>query len=300
MERHIPVLVETALEQLAPRPQDTIVDITVGGGGHAEHILRVMQGGTFVGIDADADVLRSTEQRLLSRAPDTHKHFLEGNFRNIVSLLHAIGVSHVDAIIADLGWGSHHLTSGRGFSFTSNEVLNMCYGTKEGACSQTALDIVNSWREEDIADVLTTYGEERWARRIAKRIIVGRKEKPIVMTERLADIVSDAIPRRLHPRGKHPATKTFQALRIAVNDEIRTLETFLDSVPGIAKSESRLVVITFHSLEDRVVKHTFSRWEQAGLGTRTKRALKPSDAEVAENRRARSAKLRTFTFFNQI
>lgn len=159
---------------------------------------------------------------------------------------------------------------------------------------------MNSWRPEEIADLLRVYGEERFASRIASRVASERKEKPIVMTERLATIISDAIPRRMHPRGKHPATKTFQALRIAVNDELRALESLLDSIPSITGDGSRILIISFHSLEDRIVKQTFSRWEHKGLGTRTKRAITPSVEEVETNRRARSAKLRTFTFFHHL
>ena len=299
MERHIPVLVTEVLDQSALQPNDTVVDVTLGGGGHAEHILRAMQGGTFVGIDADGGALQAAKERLVPQVPEIPKHFLEGNFRTIVTLLRTIGAVP-DVVLADLGWGSHHLASGRGFSFTRNEVLNMCYGTNEGDCPTTALDIVNSWREQEIADVLRTYGEERWAKRIARRIAEARKEKPIVMTEHLASLVSDAIPGRFHRKGQHPATKTFQALRIAVNDEVQTLETFLHALPTIVSNGARVVIIAFHSLEDRVVKQTFSRWEREGLGTRTKRALRPSEQECSDNRRARSAKLRTFTFFNHL
>lgn len=296
MDRHIPVLVHHACTQLSVQEGDVIVDATVGTGGHAVHLLRDLSSGTYVGIDADDDALTVAKERLTPIAPGVSKQFFTRNFRDLVAIVREANVAPINAIIADLGWGTHQLSSGRGFSFTTNEVLNMCYGTAEQACSCTALDIVNSWHEQDIADIIRTYGEDRWARMIARRIVQVRREKPIVMTHDLAQLVSDTIPRRHHLRGLHPATKTFQALRVAVNDELQTLQQFLDAVPSIVASGARLCIISFHSVEDRVVKRCFVGWEERGLGTRTKRALRPSEQECTENRRSRSAKLRTFTF----
>ena len=300
MERHRPVLVDQVTDYVAPQPQDTIVDVTIGTAGHAERILRAMRAGVLIGIDADANALAVAKRRLTSITSNARTRFLEGNFRDIVALLQATGVKKADAILADLGWGSHQISCGRGFSFTVNEPLNMCYGTATGACSCSALDIVNSWREREIADVIAVYGEERWAKRIARRIVQTRENRPIVMTHDLASIVADAVPARYHAKGRHPATRTFQALRIAVNDEIQALEQFLGSVPGIVAPGARIVIISFHSLEDRTVKQTFARWEEQGLGVRAKRALTPSDQECLDNRRARSAKLRTFTFSHHL
>lgn len=176
-----------------------------------------------------------------------------------------------------------------------DEPLTMCYGTREGACTVTAFDVVNLFEEKNLADIIRGYGGERWAVRIAKHIVEERSLSPIETTGRLAAVVSGAIPRRFHPKRIHAATRTFQAIRITVNDEVRALEDFFDSVRPLLCPGSRVVIIAFHSLEDRVVKRTFKQWEQEGFGKRyTKKALRPSDDECQQNPRARSAKLRTF------
>ena len=298
METHIPVVAQEVMTQLAIEPHTTVVDCTLGLGGHAQHLIRAMQHGVFVGIDADAQALEKAKQRLIPLVGTNTAHFVEGNFRDIADLTDTLGVTSYDRVLADLGWGTHQLTSGRGFSFMHNEPLNMCYGTKENACVVTASDVVNTFAEANLADIIQGYGGERWAVRIAKHIVAAREHAPITTTTQLADIIAGAVPRRLHPRNIHVATRTFQAIRITVNDEINTLKAFLDGIQNRMRPKGRLSIIAFHSLEDRVVKQAFRAWEQEGIGKRyTKKAYRPSSEECAQNPRSRSAKLRTFIIF---
>ena len=295
MERHESVLVQEVCEYLRVAPDDVVCDGTLGLGGHAQYLISTLKGGTFVGIDADDGALAKARQRLAQVSEDVDTHFVEGNFRDIVSITNSIGIDGYDCVLLDLGWGSHHLTSGRGFSFMYDEPLSMCYSTKEGACTVTAHDVVNSFEESNLADIIRGYGGERWAVRIAKHIVERRAESLIETTRQLADVISGAVPRRFHPRNIHVATRTFQAIRITVNDELGALQAFFDSVLPLLKSGARIAVIAFHSLEDRLVKRTFREWEREGVGKRqNKKVLRPSEEELDRNPRARSAKLRTF------
>ena len=295
MEKHTPVLVQEVIAQMAIKPDSIVLDGTLGLGGHAKHIMCAMQSGVFVGIDADANALTAAQEQLAPIPEKITAHFVEGNFRDILTVVGDIGVQRYDRVFLDLGWGSHQIQSGRGFSFTHEEPLQMCYGTKEGACVVTAYDVVNSFEEANLADIIKGYGGDRWAVRIAKHIVEARNKAPITTTKQLADIVAGAIPRQLHPRHIHPATKTFQAIRITVNDEINTIKQFFEGVQALLRSGGRITVIAFHSGEDRVVKQTFALWEQEGFGKRySKKAHKPTEEECAHNPRARSAKLRTF------
>ena len=276
-------------------PNDTVFDGTLGLGGHAGYLIGAMHSGIFVGVDADASALREAKEHLAAIPKNIVTHFLEGNFRDITDITNQLKIRHYNCVLLDLGWGSHQVQSGRGFSFMHDEPLNMCYSTKEGACTINAFDVVNSFEESNLADIIRGYGGERWAVRIAKHIVESRKEDLIQTSGQVADIVSGAIPRRFHPKHIHAATRTFQAIRIVVNDEMQALKDFLDSVRPFLISGSRIAIISFHSLEDRIVKRTFRMWEQEGFGKRyVKKALRSSDEECEQNPRARSAKLRTF------
>ncbi|MCY4576878.1 MAG: 16S rRNA (cytosine(1402)-N(4))-methyltransferase RsmH [Candidatus Kaiserbacteria bacterium] len=295
METHTPVLVQEVLEQMAIAPNGIMLDGTVGLGGHAKHLLRAMQGGVFVGIDADRNALTKAQENLAPAPKEVTAHFVESNFRDIAAITKELALPGYDRVLLDLGWGSHQLHSGRGFSFAQDEPLQMCYSTQEGACVVTAFDVVNTFEESNLADIIKGYGGERWAVRIAKHIVEERETAPIATTKKLAAIVAGAIPRRLHPRRLHPATKTFQAIRMTVNDEINTLKQFLEVLPKHMRPEGRIAIIAFHSGESRIVKQTFKKWEEEGFGKRyTKKAHKPTEEECARNPRARSAVLRTF------
>ncbi len=218
---------------------------------------------------------------------------VRGNFRNIESIVKGEGIESVDGVLADLGWNSEQFEgSGKGFSFQKDEPLQMTYGPAD-EYPFTARDIVNDWSEEVVADVLYAYADERFSRRIARGIKEAREKQPIETTHQLASIVEASIGRR---RGKiHPATKTFQALRIAVNDELDALRELIEGATKVLRKDGRLAIITFHSIEDRIVKHRFKELEEAGYGEiLTKKPLTPTVEEVEENPRSRSAKLRIF------
>lgn len=299
---HVPVLLSETLTFLGPRPGGTYVDATVGGGGHAEAILeRIGPGGQLIGLDRDAETLAATGERLArfgSAVVLVHE-----NFTHLRQVLQAQGVGAVDGIVMDLGISSQQLDDpARGFSFQTPGPLDMRMDrTRPG----TAADLVNRLPESEVRRIVREYGEDRWAGRIARAIVRAR---PLQTTTDLAQVVARAIPRRYWPRRIHPATRTFQALRIAVNRELDDLEQALpDVVEGLGDG-GRLCVITFHSLEDRIAKHTFlclSREYPSGLGpsTRsvptsprvrllTRRPVTPSEEEIQKNPRARSAKLR--------
>lgn len=295
MEKHTPVLVQETLEQMAIQPNSIVLDGTIGLGGHAKEIVQAMQGGTFIGIDADKNALHTAKQHLAPLPEGITAHFVEENFKNIATITKNLSIPGYDRVLLDLGWGSHQLQSGRGFSFMHDEPLDMCYSTQKNGCTVTALDVVNEFEEQNLADIIKGYGGERWAVRIAKHIVEARTIAPITTTKQLADIISGAIPRRLHPRHLHAATKTFQAIRITVNDEINTLKQFLAAIQTLMQPQGRISIIAFHSGESRVVKQLFKTWEQEGIGKRyTKKAYKPTQEECMSNPRARSATLRTF------
>ena len=295
MEKHIPVLVQEVLEQMTIQPNNIVLDGTIGLGGHARDLVHAMQNGIFVGIDADKNALTTAQQHLMPLAKGITVHFVEENFRNITAITKKLAIAGYDRVLLDLGWGSHQIQSGRGFSFMHDEPLNMCYGTQKNACTVTAFDVVNIFEENNLADIIKGYGGERWAVRIAKHIVKARAISPITTTKHLADIVAGAIPRRLHPRHIHAATRTFQAIRITVNDEINTLKQFLAAIQPLMQPKGRISIIAFHSGESRVVKQIFKTWEQENIGKRyTKKAYKPTQEECMSNPRARSATLRTF------
>ena len=285
------------------RPGKTYIDGTVGSAGHASGIVdSVGEGGFLLGIDRDAEAVERAKARLPAGA--RHCRIVHGNFSDMARHAGEAGLSEVDGVLLDVGVSSDQLAApARGFSFDRDGPLDMRMDTTRG---ETAAELVARLSEQELAEVLRTYGEERRARSIARAIVSARRRGPIRSTLELAGIVESAAGGR---RGRlHPATRTFQALRIAVNRELESLEVGLEAGLGLLAEGGRMAVISFHSLEDRIVKHTFrehaGRWESLPAGGRTwqgreprvrllsKKPVRPSEAEIARNPRARSAKLR--------
>jgi 16S rRNA (cytosine1402-N4)-methyltransferase len=289
---HRSVLLHEAVDSLDIKDDDIVVDATLGGAGHAQAIAQKLgPQGVFIGFDLDADAI-ARAKAALAQAP-CKVVLIEANFKDIAQELVSRGITHITKALFDLGWSSYQLDSGRGFSIHADEPLGMTYA-KDGA-AVTAYIVVNDWSEQTLADIIYGFGEERYSRRIAKAIIEARQKKPIQTARELSDVVYRAVPAGYRHGKLHPATRTFQALRIAVNDELGAIQQGLRSTLDILAPEGRVAVITFHSLEDRTVKRFFAEAEKAGRGTKlTKKPLAPSPAEIAENRRARSAKLSVF------
>lgn len=289
-EQHETVLLHEAVDALAIEPTDTIVDATFGAGGHAAEILKQLgDSGLYIGIDVDETALANPLGELKNTT------LVNGNFRELEKTLRSLHSTNVNGILADLGWRMEQFSgNGKGFSFRIDEPLLMTLGDPKDY-PFTARDIVNEWDETVLADIIFGYGEDRFARRIAKAIVESRTDSPIDSSVQLADVVYHAVP-AVARRGKtHPATKTFQALRIAVNDELGALEDFIQQSLQSLALNGRLAIITFHSLEDRVVKHAFRAAATADLGlVITKKPITPSAEELEKNPRARSAKLRIF------
>ncbi len=288
---HRPVMAREVLELLAPARGERFLDLTVGAGGHAAQIAsRVGPEGVVVGVDFDARILEEARRRL-EREGLANARLYQGSYVEVRAFLAQAGVDRVDGMLLDLGVSSLQFDeAGRGFSFMREGPLDMRMDPAGDA--PTAAEIVNGEREEELARVFWEYGEERLSRRIARRIVEARRKRRIETTTELAEIVSRAYGGR---RGRriHPATRVFQALRIAVNDELENLRTILDMAPEILADGGRIAVLSFHSLEDRIVKEDFRGKAALGLYTLlTKKPLRPDEAEERENPRARSAKLR--------
>lgn len=294
--RHITVLQQEATHILNLSKGSVVVDCTLGSGGHAEEILKTIgKTGTYIGLDADKTAIEANAH--LHSEYKAKIHLVHSNFRDIKKTLEELGIDAVDAVLADLGWRMEQFdgSSGekRGFSFKEDEPLHMTFGNPKDY-PFTAQDIVNEWDEEDIANVIYAYGEEHFSRRIAKKIVEARKEGEITSSQQLADIVYHAVPVPYRRKRTHPATKTFQALRIAVNDEFDALKELLREGVEVLKPGGRMAIISFHSLEDRIVKQTFKEYERDQKVLLVhKKPLIPSPEEQSDNPRARSAKLRT-------
>jgi 16S rRNA (cytosine1402-N4)-methyltransferase len=285
---HEPVMVAETVELLVPSRGGLFVDCTVGLGGHARALLEA--GATRVlGLDRDPDALRVARERL--EAFGERVELVHADYRDLGRVLDEHQIAGVAGALADLGVSSMQLDAeGRGFSFRRDEPLDMRMDRSQG---RTAADLLNEVDEEDLANIIFQYGEERYSRRIARAIVEARRAAPIATTGQLAQIVRRAVPRRGYQR-LDPATRTFQALRIRVNQELERLDAFLEEACARLLVGARLAVITFHSLEDRIVKHTFRALVQgrAALHILTRRPLVPGEAERDRNPRARSAKLR--------
>ncbi len=298
---HIPVLLEEVLEGLAIQPNGIYVDGTVGGAGHARAIAgQLTQGGRLIGLDRDPDAVRTASERL-APYPATVVH---RNYDEMAQVLDELGISEVDGVLLDLGVSSYQLDeAARGFSYHNDAPLDM----RMSQTGMTAEELVNTVEETELSRILYTYGEENFARSIARNIVRARAEKPIHTTLELAELVKQSVPLRVR-RMKNPCKKTFQAIRIAVNGEFEHLEAGLQAAFSVLRPGGRLAVITFHSLEDRMVKRQFATWcqgcvcppdfpqcvcgrtPQAKLITR--KPLMPSETELLQNSRSRSAKLR--------
>jgi 16S rRNA (cytosine1402-N4)-methyltransferase len=302
---HVPVLLEETLRYLDVKPGGFYADLTLGLGGHAAGILkRLGPGGRLVGVDRDAEAVE--------RATENLKEFkgrltvIKADFALAPALIKESGMETLDGFLMDLGVSSLQFrTPGRGFSFSMDAPLDMRMDPSSG---RTAAELVNGLGEDELTELIYKYGEERWARAIARRITARRATSPITTTLDLAEEVKKAIPPRFWPPRIHPATRTFQALRIAVNDELGSLARALEPMLGMLRPGGRAVVISYHSLEDRHVKDTFRSWARGCVcppdfpkcvcGNRprlkplTKKPVTPSEREVSENPGARSAKLR--------
>jgi 16S rRNA (cytosine1402-N4)-methyltransferase len=292
---HTTVLLQETIVGLNLKEGDIIVDCTLGSGGHIEAVCKnCPQAKMIIGLDADSDAIARSKERLKD-LPCSFS-FKQTNYSNLSSALDELGVANADKYIFDLGFSSDQLeASGRGFSFLRDEPLIMTLADNLDETTLTAKEIVNTWLEESIADIIYGYGEERYARRIAKKIIEARETKPIETTFELVEVIKRAVP-FAYQRGRlHFATRTFQALRITVNNEIENVKKGLTSALTRLNPGGRIVVISFHSIEDRVVKHFFRDAHVEGVGNViTKKPIVPSDVESRENPRARSSKLRIF------
>ncbi len=289
---HLPVLPVEVLELLRPAGGDLIVDCTVGAAGHAEAMLAATGGkGRLIGIDLDEKSLVISKQKL-DRFGDRVRLF-QGSFSDIRDVLAEASETSADVVLADLGLSSGQLDDPqRGFSFSSDGPLDMRINRSE---DKTAADLIYNLTEKQLADLIFQFGQERFSRRIAHAIVEKRKSEPIERTARLAEIVSRAIPApaRRTRRGVHPATRTFMALRIAVNDEMGRLDRLLAVLPEVLSPGGRAGVISFHSLEDRRVKLAFREMKQAGIvKLLTKKPITASQQEIEKNPRSRSAKFR--------
>jgi len=283
---HIPVLVRATLDLLHVRPEGSYIDATLGGGGHSEEILKRLGSGRLLALDRDPRALEVAGQRLAGFGGKLIMR--HGNFAQIDTLHAASGLPPVDGVIADLGLSSMQLDdASRGFSFNQSGPLDM---RMDPSSEMTAADLVNHADERELADIFYKLGEERHSRRIARAIV---KARPIRTSTELAQVVTRATPSRAGLHQIHPATRTMMALRLAVNGELENLELFLDKVLTVIRPGGRVVVLSFHSLEDRRVKQAFRLWQGEGRATiLTRKVVRPDAAEVQINPRARSAKLR--------
>ena len=288
---HEPVLLAEILDLLNPQPGQIFVDCTLGRAGHASVIAeRISPGGTLIGLDADPRNLQFSGERL--KASDVSTRLFHANFAELDDVLEEVGTQQVDGILADLGISTNQLFDEQyGLSFAAPMALDMRLDPR---IRRSAANLVNNLPEEELADVLYKLADERYSRRIARKIGEARRISPITTTDRLADLVRSAVPVRPgQPQRIDPATRTFMALRMAVNQEVENLAALLERAPEILKPGGRLAIVSFHSVEDRLVKQAFRSAEQTGLLTvLTPKPISPSPQEIAANPRSRSAKLR--------
>ncbi|MEE3334091.1 MAG: 16S rRNA (cytosine(1402)-N(4))-methyltransferase RsmH [Ruminococcus sp.] len=298
---HVPVLLNEAVDGLNIRPNGIYVDGTAGGGGHSAEILSRLKRGKLVSIDRDPDAIAAVTQRFKD---NENSIIIKGNFCDMKKLLAQRGIRQVDGVLLDIGVSSHQLdTAGRGFSFHEDAPLDM----RMSQSGESAADIVNTYSQKELSRVIYTYGEEKYAPSISKAIVKAREAKPIETTFELAEVIRNSVPEKVRRNG-HPARKTFQALRIEVNHELDALEAGLEDAFDLLSDGGRLAVITFHSLEDRIVKKTMAKWSEGCTcppdfpvcvcgkkprsRTITRKPIVANDQEVSTNPRSRSAKLR--------
>lgn len=291
---HQPVLLQEVIQYLNPQKGDFIIDGTIDGGGHAAAILkRVMPNGTLLGVDWDKSMIGLAEEKIaksLTPKAESVKIILEeGNYADLPEILKKNNLPKADGLLLDLGFSSKQLESGKGFSFSKDEPLVMTYGDNRKPAAQILKDL----KERELADVIFRFSGEKYSRRIAKAIKERLKEKQILTSGELREVVAGALPRN-YERGRiDPATRTFQALRIYANDELGNLERVLKNLQAILKPGGRAAIMSFHSLEDRIVKNAFREYARIGIAeVLTKKPVVPSEEEIKNNPRARSAKLR--------
>lgn len=307
--RHRSVLLEETIEGLKVRPDGIYLDGTLGGGGHSSEILRRLQSGHLIGVDQDEEALAAAGKRLLE-VDEEGKRFtlIRDNYCNAKEAVRALGYEGADGIVLDLGVSSWQLDNAeRGFSYRYDAPLDMRMDTRQ---TLTARDIVNDYSENALYQVIRDYGEEQFAKNIAKHIVQARQKGPIETTGQLNELISAAIPAKIQKKGGHPSKRTFQALRIECNRELEVLKNSIDGLIGLLNPGGRICIITFHSLEDRIVKTAFRRNENpctcppdfpvCVCGKKpvgrviTRKPILPSEEEMEENPRSRSAKLRIF------
>lgn len=305
MFHHITVLHEEAVDGLNIKPGGIYVDCTLGGAGHSSLIAsRLTEGARLISIDQDDTALAAARERLAPYMD--HVTLVKSNFRRIKQILHDLHITQVDGVLFDLGVSSPQLDEAeRGFSYNAEATLDMRMDQQQ---ELTAYSIVNEWEESEIASIIFKYGEEKFARRIAREICLARANKPIETTEELVELIKRGIPAPARRTGGHPAKRTFQAIRIAVNDELNAFQEALEDSIEMLAPGGRTSVITFHSLEDRICKQTYQKYSkgcicppglpQCACGQKptlkiiTRKPIIPTDVEQEANRRARSAKLR--------
>ena len=307
MFEHKSVLLKETVDSLNLKPGGTYVDGTLGGGGHAFEVLTRLGGkGRLIGIDQDADAIKAASERLACFQEQVT--IVRDNYRNIRTVLKDLGIPQVDGIYLDLGVSSYQLdTADRGFTYRENAALDMRMDQRNGL---TAADVVNGYSEDELFRILKDYGEERFAGRIARQIVKARENHRIETTDELVELIKAAIPAKMRAEGGHPAKRTFQAIRIEVNQELQVLKESIDTMIELLAPGGRLSIITFHSLEDRIVKNGFRTNEHpcicppdfpvcvCGRKSKgkviTRKPVVPTEEELSENRRAKSAKLRVF------
>ena len=304
MELHVPVLLHECLDGLNIRPDGIYVDGTLGRAGHALEIARQLTTGRLIGIDRDAMAVEAAKVRL--QPFSDRLRLVHGNFRDIGAILDRLGIDSVDGMLFDLGVSSPQLeVPERGFSYMQDAPLDM---RMDQSAALTAREVVNAWPQERLKQILFEYGEERWAARIAKGIVAAREVAELETTGQLVEVIKSAMPAHALREKQHPAKRSFQAIRIAVNDELGAIEDMLESAVAYLARGGRIAVISFHSLEDRLVKNAISRREKGCTCPRdfpvcvcgftptlravSRKAIIPSEEEIAHNPRARSAKLR--------
>lgn len=303
--RHTPVLLDQCIENLNIRPDGIYVDGTLGGGGHSFHICeRLSEQGVLIGIDRDRDALEAAEKRL--REFSCRKYFVQSNYADIRTVLAEKGIEKIDGALLDIGVSSFQLDNAeRGFSYMQDAPLDMRMNREDDL---TAYDVVNSYDRDELTRIIREYGEERWASRIAAFIVRARAEKPVESTSELVELIKEAIPARARRSGPHPAKRTFQAIRIEVNDELGELSRAVDEYLDVMNPGGRLCIITFHSLEDRIVKQKLQKradpctcppefpvcvcGKKADIRKVTRKPIVAEASELDLNPRARSAKLR--------
>jgi len=303
--KHISIMLEECIDNLNIKPDGIYVDGTLGGAGHSSEIAkRLNEKGMLIGIDQDINAIRAAEKRL--EGLECNIKLVHDNFSNIDNILHNIDINKIDGMLLDLGVSSPQLDEAeRGFAYMQNGVLDMRMDERGPI---TAKDIVNKYTEKQLMDIFYKYGEEKWSKRIAEFIVAEREEKEITTTFELVDIIKKAIPKKVRMEGSHPAKKVFQAIRIEVNNELGIIENTIEDAVERLNVGGRLCIITFHSLEDRIVKNTFRELnnpcicppqfpvctcnKESKLKIITRKPILPSEEEYEHNSRSKSAKLR--------